>query len=130
MTGEDIERGNNPSISTKNNDEYPDSSKVSVAVGQEHLASVISPHESYEGYHRFDITASWTPQEERRVVMKTDVLLLTWICIMVHTCTFSTQLQAVAECILTDLVLRVAIGSWESVQCTDRQPAGRLEHEQ
>lgn len=83
MAGEDIERGKNPSISTKSNDDYPEPSKVSVAVGQEHLATVIPPHESYEGYHRFDVTASWTPQEERRVVMKTDVLLLTWVCIMV-----------------------------------------------
>ena len=84
MPGEDIERGKNPSITTKSNDGFPESlSKVSVAVGQEHLATVIPPHETYEGYHRFDITASWTPQEERRVVMKTDILLLTWICIMV-----------------------------------------------
>lgn len=82
MTGMDIERGSRGSITTQVNDDIQ-YSKGSVAVGQEQLASVIPPHESYEGYHRFDSTASWTPQEERRVVLKTDFLLLSWICLMV-----------------------------------------------
>lgn len=83
MTGVDIERGKKPSISTGSNEDDLQSSKGPVAVGQEHLATVIPPHESYEGYHRFDPTASWTPQEERRAVLKTDVFLLSWICLMV-----------------------------------------------
>lgn len=83
----DIERGNKSTVNTcadedtENMNTQP--SKVFVAVGLEHLASVVSPHESYEGYHRFDSTASWTPKEERRVVLKTDFLLLSWICFMV-----------------------------------------------
>ncbi|RAL16960.1 putative MFS transporter [Aspergillus homomorphus CBS 101889] len=42
------------------------SSKVSIEVGQEHLAGVVPPHASYEGFHRFDPTATWTEKEERR----------------------------------------------------------------
>ncbi|KAI9372212.1 major facilitator superfamily domain-containing protein [Aspergillus egyptiacus] len=56
--------------------------KNAPAVGQENLANVIPPHESYEGHHRFDPTASWTPQEERKVVWKTDWMLMTWLCLM------------------------------------------------
>ncbi|EAW22144.1 putative MFS transporter [Aspergillus fischeri NRRL 181] len=58
------------------------SSKLSVAVGQSQLAGVTPPHESYEGYHRFDPTASWSVKEERAVVFKTDLMLLSWICLM------------------------------------------------
>ncbi|KAL3467002.1 major facilitator superfamily domain-containing protein [Aspergillus heterothallicus] len=57
-------------------------SKESPAVGQEHLAGVVPPHSSYEGHHRFDPTASWTPEEERRVVWKTDLMLMSWLCLM------------------------------------------------
>lgn len=45
-------------------------------VGRDHLATVIRPHESYEGFHRFDPSATWTEAEERRVVRKTDLKLL------------------------------------------------------
>lgn len=82
MAGMDIERGSRGSTASQANDDTQ-YSKGPVAVGQEQLASVIPPHESYEGYHRFDSTAAWTPQEERRVVLKTDFLLLSWICLMV-----------------------------------------------
>ncbi|KAL4801195.1 major facilitator superfamily domain-containing protein [Aspergillus unguis] len=58
------------------------SSKIAPAVGQENLADVIPPHESYEGHHRFDPSATWTEKEERKVVMKTDFLLMTWLCLM------------------------------------------------
>jgi hypothetical protein len=58
------------------------SSKESPAVGQEHLAGVTPPHSSYEGHHRFDPTASWSPKEERRVIWKTDLMLMTWLCLM------------------------------------------------
>lgn len=59
-------------------------SHVSLApVGPEHLADVIPPHESYEGAHRYDPGATWTPKEESALVRKTDLYLLTWICVMV-----------------------------------------------
>lgn len=77
---DDIERGRKGAESTTDEN---GSSKVSVGVGQEQLAQVIAPHDSYEGYHRFDATATWTPDEERRVVLKTDFLLLGWLCLMV-----------------------------------------------
>lgn len=77
---DDIERGRKGAETTTDGD---GSSKVSVGVGQEQLAQVTAPHESFEGYHRFDTTAAWTPDEERRVVLRTDFLLLGWVCIMV-----------------------------------------------
>ena len=76
---DDIERGHKGAKSMTDDE----SSKVSIGVGQEQLAQVTAPHESFEGYHRFDATATWTPDEERRVVLKTDFLLLGWVCIMV-----------------------------------------------
>ena len=42
----------------------------------------LQPHESYEGAHRWDPEATWTPEEEARVVRKTDLRLLTWLCLM------------------------------------------------
>lgn len=50
----------------------------------EDLSEVIAPHPSYEGFHRFDPRATWTVKEERAVVWKTDLLFLSWICIMVR----------------------------------------------
>ena len=79
----DIERGyKGPEAST--GDEDTQSSKGSANVGQEHLAGVTPPHESYEGYHRFDPTASWSAKEERKVIFKTDMFLLTCLCLMVN----------------------------------------------
>lgn len=49
----------------------------------DNLADVVAPHSSYEGFHRFDPTASWSVQEERAVVWKTDIFFLGWVCIMV-----------------------------------------------
>lgn len=54
-----------------------------VPVGQEHLAAALPPHESYEGVHRWDPSATWTAKEEAAVVRKTDMYLLSWICLMV-----------------------------------------------
>ncbi|KAI9827279.1 MAG: hypothetical protein M1832_005417 [Thelocarpon impressellum] len=51
-------------------------------VGAEHLSSVVPPHESYEGFHRYDPSATWTAEEEAAVVRKTDFTLLSWICVM------------------------------------------------
>jgi hypothetical protein len=67
-------------------EDYDDSDATkssSIAVGQEHLFHVTPPHDSYEGYHRYDPHATWTEKEERRVVWKTDLMFLTWICVMV-----------------------------------------------
>lgn len=86
----DIEQGKPPitthpkDIEAKYVEEEEDTqSKISVGVGQSQLAGVTPPHESYEGYHRFDPTASWSPKEERGVVFKTDLMLMTWLCLMV-----------------------------------------------
>lgn len=74
-------------------------------VGRNVLADVIPPHDSYEGRHRFDPTATWTPAEERRVLRKTDLYLLTWLCFMF----FGLQLDrgnnsnATADNLLADL---------------------------
>lgn len=51
-------------------------------VGRQELAEIVHPHASYEGHHRFDPHASWSEEEERRVVRKTDLRLLTWLCLM------------------------------------------------
>lgn len=81
--------------------------KAPTKVGRGELADIIPPHESYEGAHRFDPLASWTPEEERRVVRKTDLRLLSWICIMF----FGLQLDrgnisnALADNLLKDLKL-------------------------
>lgn len=80
----DIETGFKGSSIKAHDVEDTQSSKVSIEVGQEHLAGVVPPHESYEGFHRFDPTATWTEQEERRVIWKTDLYLLTALCVMVR----------------------------------------------
>lgn len=53
------------------------------SVGRDQLYDAIPPHESYEGFHRYDPTAVWTAKEEAAVVRKTDLYLLSWICLMV-----------------------------------------------
>lgn len=59
-----------------------DGSLKPTKVGREELADIVPPHESYEGRHRFDPHATWTAEEERRVVLKTDLRLLSWLCLM------------------------------------------------
>lgn len=74
-------------------------------IGRGHLADIVLPHESYEGFHRFDPCATWTVAEERRVVRKTDMYLLSWLCLMF----FGLQLDrgnisnATADNLLADL---------------------------
>jgi len=81
--------------------------KVPTKVGREELADIVPPHDSYEGRHRFDPTASWTVEEERRVVFKTDLILLSWLCVMM----FGLQLDrgnlsnALTDNLLNDLNL-------------------------
>ncbi len=55
-----------------------------VQVGIENLSKSTPPHESYEGVHRWDPAATWTPEEEAAVVRKTDIYLLSWVCLMVR----------------------------------------------
>jgi hypothetical protein len=69
--------GKSKSYDEENNKSIP------ANITQGNLASVIPPHESYEGYHRFDPSTTWTAQEERNVVFKTDLMLLSFICLMV-----------------------------------------------
>jgi hypothetical protein len=66
------------------NGEPSASQASSVQVGRENLFDSLAPHASYEGRHRYDPGATWTEQEERRVVWKTDLYLLSWICVMVR----------------------------------------------
>ncbi|KAF2012952.1 MFS general substrate transporter [Aaosphaeria arxii CBS 175.79] len=81
--------------------------KAPTKVGREELADIILPHETYEGRHRFDPQATWTDAEERRVVRKVDMYLLSWLCLMM----FGLQLDrgnvsnALADNLLTDLGL-------------------------
>jgi hypothetical protein len=118
---EDIEQGKAAiTIHPKLKDEEAEeddthSSKLSVAVGQSQLAGVTPPHESYEGYHRFDPTASWSPKEERSVVFKTDLMLLTWICLMVLLPSNFTHGMR----ILMMTVLRPPTRPRQSLQCID-----------
>lgn len=81
--------------------------KQPTQVGRGELAEITAPHESYEGRHRFDPTATWTEEEERRVVLKTDLYLLSWLCVMM----FGLQLDrgnlgnALTDHLLDDLNL-------------------------
>ncbi|CAI6013901.1 hypothetical protein V2G26_003866 [Clonostachys chloroleuca] len=82
-------------------------SKPQPEVGREHIHSTVPPHDTYEGRHRFDPSASWSPEEEREVVRKTDWRLLSWLCVMF----FGLQLDrgnlsnALADNLLPDLGL-------------------------
>jgi MFS family permease len=77
------------------------------AVGRERLSGALPPHESYEGRHRWDPEFQWDASEERRCVRKTDMFLLSWLCVMF----FGLQLdrgniqQALTDEFLDDLNL-------------------------
>lgn len=79
-----MDPANNMEIGSKSFYSYQqDPSKGHVDVGREKIHESIRPHESYEGGHRFDPGATWTAEEERRLVRKTDLRLLSWLCVMV-----------------------------------------------
>ncbi|KAL6709355.1 hypothetical protein ACN47E_001762 [Coniothyrium glycines] len=84
-----------------------ESLKPAAQVGRAELAYTTQPHETYEGVHRYDPAARWTAEEERRVVWKTDLRLLSWLCLMM----FGLQLDrgnlsnALADRLLDDLNL-------------------------
>lgn len=65
--------------------------KAPVDVGRQNIHASLPPHDSYEGRHRFDPTVSWSIEEERKVVRKTDLYLLTWLCVMVRTILYPTS---------------------------------------
>ncbi|OAL52823.1 MFS general substrate transporter [Pyrenochaeta sp. DS3sAY3a] len=75
--GQDIEAAPATRVS-----EDAGSLKAPTKVGRAELADVTRPHETYEGLHRFDPEAKWTAAEERKVVLKTDLRLLSWLCVM------------------------------------------------
>ncbi|RGP77470.1 mfs transporter [Fusarium longipes] len=81
--------------------------KSQVGVGRAELSHALPPHGDYEGGHRWDPSATWTPEEEKRAVRKTDLKLLSWLCLMF----FGLQLDrgnisnALADDLLTDLGL-------------------------
>lgn len=59
-------------------------SHISIAkVGRQNLADAVPPHPTYEGAHRWDPTASWSIEEEKRCVRKADLYLMSWLCLMV-----------------------------------------------
>lgn len=102
MSKQDIESAPRARFSLDTN-----SLKATAKVGREELADIVPPHDSYEGRHRFDPGAKWTEEEERRVVRKTDLYLLSWLCLMM----FGLQLDrgnvsnALADDLLKDLNL-------------------------
>ncbi|MBE3044964.1 hypothetical protein IMZ48_20880 [Candidatus Bathyarchaeota archaeon] len=77
MAKDDIKTSRSP-------DPIVDIDKGRVTIGRENLHAALPPHASYEGGHRFDPLAEWSPEEEKAVVRKTDLRLLTWLCVMVR----------------------------------------------
>ncbi|KAI5200787.1 hypothetical protein E4T39_05573 [Aureobasidium subglaciale] len=49
-----------------------------------------APHQSFEGREFYDPHAAWTPEEESKVKLKTDIRLLGWLSVMF----FGMQLDA------------------------------------
>ncbi|KAK4160535.1 putative transporter [Cladorrhinum sp. PSN259] len=92
---------------TLNRNDSNDKGSVEPLVGRAELSNAIPPDDAYEGKHRWDPLATWTPEEEKAVVRKTDIWLLTWLCIMF----FGLQLDrgnlsnALADNFLKDLKL-------------------------
>ncbi|MCJ1291292.1 hypothetical protein MMC34_002835 [Xylographa carneopallida] len=69
------------------------------------VAEFYEPIEKYEGRHRFDQSATWSDEEERKLVRRLDWRICLWACIMF----FALQLdrgnisQALSDNMLTDL---------------------------
>ncbi|KAK0631382.1 major facilitator superfamily domain-containing protein [Immersiella caudata] len=57
-------------------------SALSAVVGRDKLSNAVPPDDKFEGKHRWDPEAIWTPEEEKAVVRKTDIWLMSWICVM------------------------------------------------
>lgn len=112
MGSDDIERGSKSAATF-----HSEPDKGTVEVGRENIHLSIRPHESYEGGHRFDPYATWSAAEEKRVVRKTDIRLLGWLCVMV-----SLDLVSLSgfQPLTTSLVFWTSIGSRKLVQCAGR----------
>ena len=71
------------------------------------LQKYYAPIDSYEGKHRYDPKARWTPEEERNLVRRLDWRICSWCCLMF----FALQLdrgnivQALSDNMLDDLGL-------------------------
>ncbi|KAK0657863.1 major facilitator superfamily transporter [Cercophora newfieldiana] len=61
---------------------YDYDSDKSAVVGRDKLSNVVPPDDKFEGKHRWDLEATWTPEEEKAVVRKTDIWLMSWLCVM------------------------------------------------
>lgn len=64
-------------------DDFHEVDKGQVEVGRENIHNAVPPHETYEGHHRYDPDVTWTEEEEKKVIRKTDLKLMTWLCVMV-----------------------------------------------
>ncbi|PKS12450.1 hypothetical protein jhhlp_000656 [Lomentospora prolificans] len=70
-------------------------------------ADLYEPISQYEGRHRYDPSAEWTPEEEKRLLRKVDYRICSWVCLMF----FALQLdrgnisQALSDGMLKDLGL-------------------------
>lgn len=120
MGTDDIE--NQPKVAKVDTESLP--SKSHVEAGRENLHHAIRPHQSYEGGHRWDPYVTWTPEEERKAVRKTDLMLLSWLCVMVR-----SSIQRVPRLISvnTGSVLRPSTRSRQSVQRISGYLPGGLE---
>ena len=73
----------------------------------DHLRRYYAPIDTYEGRHRYDPKARWTPAEEKRLVRRLDWRICSWCCLMF----FALQLdrgnitQALSDHMLDDLGL-------------------------
>lgn len=54
-----------------------------IPLSRDNLSKALPPHQSYEGRHRWDSSATWSEKEESRLVWKTDLRLMSWLCVMV-----------------------------------------------
>ncbi|MCJ1334415.1 hypothetical protein MMC10_011124 [Thelotrema lepadinum] len=74
---------------------------------EDRLWKYYAPIDSYEGKHRYDPKATWTPEEEKRLVRRLDWRICSWCCLMF----FALQLdrgnitQALSDNMLGDLGL-------------------------
>ena len=58
-----------------------DAKSVTSFDGRESLTHLYEPPDSYESKHRWDPTAQWTPEEERKIVRKLDFRVTAFACL-------------------------------------------------
>lgn len=59
-----------------------DIGKDRTVFASEDTAEIYAPPPQYEGFHRFDSKATWTPEEETALVRKLDYKICLWACVM------------------------------------------------